>query len=114
MRVLSTEATTPNGNKYKITRLGRIIGAGSFSAWGLAQSVKNFQTDEYAKRLADSAKNAGKYGLHNFPKLRKGVFVASSAAIVGFCGFIAGGLVDFVINRNSKKKADETKLNTKA
>ncbi len=109
MRVLSTEATTPKGNKYKITRLGRLTGTGIFGLYGLYTARKFMNSDEFVKNLAKAAKDAAQNNKHYYSGARKTALVVTSAAITALCGFIAGGIADFIANRISKNKADEKK-----
>lgn len=106
MRVFSTKATTPSGNEYQISRYGR-IGLGSTAAiYGLAQAKKSMSSDEFTKKLAKSAREASKKHAKCYNGIRKVAFAGFAGAICALAGFIAGGAVDFVVNRISKNKAD--------
>ena len=106
MRVLSTEATTPNGNKYKITRLGRVISTSAFGAYGIYAANKAMSSDTFIKELTDASKSATKNSMSYYGGVRKAAFVLTAAAISALCGFIVGGGIDFVVNKISKNKAD--------
>ncbi len=109
MRVLSTQATTPDGNKYNITRLGRIIGTSAFGLGGIYYAKKAMNSDEFIKELTEAASEAVKNKKNYYKGARKAAFIVSSAVITALCGFIIGGIADFTVNKISKKKADEKK-----
>ncbi len=107
MRVLSTEATTPNGNKYKISRLGRIVGTSGFGLYGAYAANKAMNSDEFVDELTRAAKDAVKNKVNYYKGARKVGFIATATAITALCGFIIGGALDFAVNRFSKNQADE-------
>ena len=109
MRVLSTEAKTPNGNKYSITRIGRIAGTGIAGVYGFLKAKNFMNSDEFVKTLTDSAKEAKNAKRPYFKGGRKAALIGTTTAIMAVCGFLAGGVIDFAINRILKKKADEKK-----
>ena len=109
MRVISTQATTPNGNKYNNTRLGRIIGTTAFTTYGAYQAKKLMNSDEFINELEQAAKTAAENKRTYYKGARKAALIGTTAAIMAVCGFLVGGAVDFVVNRISKKKADEKK-----
>lgn len=107
MRVFSTQATTPNGNKYNISRYGRIAGTSAFALGGLYAASKNMKSDEFVNNIEQYAKEAAKKGAFFFKGANKAGYLLGVAAISGLVGFIAGGITDFVINRFSKNNADK-------
>lgn len=111
MRVTSIEATAPNGKKYQMTRLGRIVGTGGFGAYGIYQSYKSLTDDKYVKELTEAAKKATENKITSFTKTRKVLYGAGATAITALCGFLFGGIVDFCVNKHAKNKA--TKENSK-
>lgn len=105
MRITSVEATAPNGKKYEMTRMGRIIGTGGFAAYGAYQANKLLHDDRFIKQLAEDARKAGENNLHTFTKTRKTVYGIAAAAIMALCGFVVGGVADFLINRSARNRA---------
>ena len=107
MRVFSTQATTPNGNKYNISRYGRIAGTSAFALYGLYAANKNMKSDQFVSNVEQCAKEAAKNGSCFFKGINKAGYYAGAAAILGLVGFIAGGIADFIINKISKNNADK-------
>lgn len=106
MRVISTQATTPKGNKYTVSRVGRITLASAAGAYGIYSARKTMHSDEFLKKLTKSTQDAVKNHSKYYKSIRKASFATFSALICAMAGFVAGGAVDFVVNRISKNKAD--------
>lgn len=106
MRVFSAQATTPNGNEYKISRTGRIILTSGAALYGLYRAEKSVASDKFLKSVEESTASAVGKGVKYYGGARKAAFLTFSAAICAIGGFVAGAAADFVTNRISKNKAD--------
>ena len=106
MRVISTQATTPKGNEYTVSRVGRITLASAAGVYGIYSAKKTIHSDEFLKKLTKSTQDAVKNHSKYYKGIRKFSFIIFSALICAMAGFVAGGAVDFVVNRISKNKDD--------
>ncbi len=107
MSVIRTQSTSPQGNKYNCTRLGRIIGTSAFGISGIYLAKNAMNSDEFIKELTKDAKDAVKNNKHYYKGARKAAYIVTAGAITALCGFIAGGITDFCINRFARNKADQ-------
>ncbi len=105
MRVTSVEATAPNGRKYEMTRLGRIIGTGSLGAYGYYKAQQLLRDDTYVKELLKNSADEAEKQMKSLSKSRKVAYGLTTVAITSLCGFLLGGVVDFFANKAAKKKA---------